>query len=109
MAYSVVAAGILGSRDFTGENMYNRLRVASPKAVKRGAITFTFDNYPSAADYGRYIVNASVMSQTGKSATTVQLRGFGPDGFTLTIVRGTTPLTITEIRKLQFMIEVTRF
>lgn len=106
--YSVVAAGTVRSRDLTGENTFNRLRAVG---VKKGEITLTFDGYSDTNASSHYVIKAEVLAgpKVKLPIPTVRLFEFRHEGFVLRVVRGTTLLTMTEIRQLQFMTEVSRF
>lgn len=106
--YSLVAAGTVRSTDMTGENTINRLRAVG---VKKGEITLTFDGYRMPDASTRYIVKAQIMAGPALKLPIpmVRLIEFRPEGFTLRVTRGATLLTITEIRQLEFIIEVSRY
>jgi len=106
--YSISAAGTVRSRDLTGMNTLNRLRTVG---VKKGEITLTFDGYRIPDASTRYIVKAQVLAgpRVKLPIPTVRLLGFRPEGFALQVTRGATLLTITDIRQLEFMIEVSRY
>lgn len=100
------------SRDLTGENTINRLRALG---VKKGEITFTFDKYHMPDASTRYVIKAEALAvplagpRVKPPIPTVRLLEYRPDGFALRVTRGTTLLTIAEIRQIEFMIEVNKF
>lgn len=107
MKYELAAAGTLRSRDFTGENTINRLR---PIDVRKGEISFTFDGYSRPDAAAGYEVKAAVVatSRMKPPIPTAQFGGFGENGFTLTVAREGAPLKPSEIKRLEFMIQVVR-
>jgi hypothetical protein len=108
LRYGVVAAGKARSRDLTGENNINRLRAVG---VKKGEIAFTFDDYRMPDASTRYVIKAEALAgpKVKLPIPTVRLLEFRPEGFALRVTRGTTLLTITEIRQIEFMIEVNKY
>ncbi len=58
----------------------------------------------------QYVIRAEAVASPGMKlpVPTVRLKEFRPEGFALSITRGEALLTITELRKLEVMIEVNR-
>jgi hypothetical protein len=104
---SLLATGRVRSRDLTGENTLNRLRVVG---VKKGEITYVFDGYRIPDVSTQYVIRVEAVAFPGMELPlpTVRVKEFRPEGFAVSITRGESPLTVAELRKLEVMIEVRR-
>jgi hypothetical protein len=95
------------SNDLTGENTIGRLRAVG---VKKGEITFIFDGYSTPDASTHYAIKLGIVPDPNMKlpAPTVRVSDFRNEGFVLSVTRGATLLTITELRQLEFVIEVYR-
>lgn len=105
-SYDVVAAGVLQGNQTAAGPVIGGLRVAS---VASGEVVFVFDNYREPDGSFQYIVKVLPVSAPPRTPVpTVRFLEFRSTGFVLKVTRGTINVSVTDLRAVQFMLEVSR-
>ena len=109
ITYSIVAAGRVQGDGSVTAPVYNNLRVDS---LGNGAMTLLFDGYTQPDGSFQYIVKAIlVMAESFIKIPLVFFQQFLPTGkgFVLQVQDGNNPVSADALKKLEVMVEVSRF